>query len=450
MQWQPSRLRKTAIFLWMAALSFLAFSQAKSKPKPKSKTSVNTKAKSYSLIKIKFSGLQQLDAEQAILAAGLRKGQKVFFTDIDSASHRLAESGFFSSVAYQSIEKRTGLELEFQVEESRNFLPCIFDNFVWFRNDELMKAVRDRLPLFKGSLPLSGNAKQELTAALQDLMRARQIPGTVRFRLNADLVDNARMSTCLILIADVSLPITSVHFRGANAIAETELQNKTKMLIGQQYSLKSVKELIDRELVPIFKKKGYFRVQFRDPAVEIQTVSSMEYKINLILNVAENAAYRWEKPSWIGDLPVPADVLNQILGMNPGDIAEQARIDKGFFEIRKELSRRGYMDADLKATPELNDAAASVRYSVQLIAGSQYRMGSLNFSGAPENIVKKLRSKWKIASSEIFDGIYPAEFLADVKDILESKRLAAAYFNAAPDRARQIVNVTYEFRPSLK
>jgi outer membrane protein insertion porin family len=450
MKMNPILLRKAALLILMAALPLLAFgdakSKTKSKPKPKPKSKTVNKAKSYSLLKIVFSGLKQFDAEAAIQTSGLSKGQKLFFPDIDAAAQRLAESGFFASVGYQSVEKRAGLELEFQVEEAKDLLPCTFDNFVWFRNDELMKAVRDRLPLFKGSLPLMGNAKRELTAALQELLSAHQIPGKVRFQLSGDL-DNAKIAESFIRVSDVSIPIVSVQFRGVNFVPESDLKSKTKGLMGQQYSLKSVCEVIDQFLIPLFKEKGFFRVQFREPAAEVKAVASSEYKVNLILDVIENTAYHWEKPLWTGDLPIPTETLNQIIGMNPGDVADQTRIEKGFSEIRRELSRQGYMDADIKTTLELNDVASSASYRVQLAAGAQYKMGSLTFSGAPDSIMKKLRAKWKIPAGEIFDGFYPAAFPDEIKDILESKRLIIAFFHSTPDRSRQVVDVTYQFRP---
>ncbi len=392
----------------------------------------------------------EFDATQAVKASGLRKGQKVFLKDIEAAAQKLVKTGFFESVGYRHINKRGGLELEFQVEEAKSFLPCTFDNFVWFSHEELMKAVCERIPLFRGTLPQLGTAKQETTEALQNLLRARQIPGTVRLRLNADL-SSGKLLGYLFYIADVNLSISSLQFQGVTVISETMLQEKAKSLIGQKYSRNSVMEVVERFLIPLFKEKGYFRVQFAEPAVEMKPNSSWETGIKIILKVAENAAYRWDRAVWIGDLPIPAETLDQIMGMRTGDIADKTKIDEGISAIRRELSRTGSIEARIQETPELNDAAGSVRYRIRLFAGPKYTMGSLNFSGAPGNIEKKLRSKWKIPSGEPFDALYPNEFLNEINAAIDPRRLRIAGFSSTPDHENLVVNVTFEFRqPSKK
>jgi outer membrane protein assembly factor BamA len=428
-----ARFRKAAVLIWIAALPYVGFCQSKTK--------------SYSLAKITFTvaGLKEFEAAQALKVSGLRKGQKVNFKDIEAATQKLAKSGFFESVAYQSIDKRAGLELEFRVEEAKNLLPCTFDNFVWFRNEELIKAVREKVPLFKGSLPRFGTAKQDMTAALQDLLRQRQILGKIRFSINTDL-DSGRMLGYLIQVSGVNLTIASFQFRGANAIPETVLQENTKSLIGQQYAQRFVMDFVSQRLVPLFKEKGYFRVQFKEPAVETPPNSTSETGIILVLDVIENKAYSWDKVVWTGDLPVASESLDQMMGMNAGDIAEKSKIDKGFSSVRSELSRKGYIEVRIKETPEINDAACSVKYSVQLFAGSQYYMGSLNFSGAPENLVRKLRIKWKLGPREPFDALYPAEFLEANKAEIDPKRISLVGIRSIPDREKKVVDVTFEFR----
>jgi outer membrane protein assembly factor BamA len=425
------RFRKTVVLIWIAALPYVCFCQSKTK--------------SSTLVKITFAGLKEFESAQALKVSGLRTGQKVNSKDIDAATQKLAKSGFFESVACQSIDKRMGLELEFRVEEAKNLLPCTFDNFVWFSNEELIKAVREKAPLFKGNLPRFGTAKQDATAALQDLLRQRQIPGKIRFSIDTDL-DSGKMLGYLIQVSGVKLTIASLQFRGANSIPEIVLQDNAKSLIGQQYSQINVMEFAGRILTPLFKERGYFRVQFKEPTVEIPPNSASETGINLVWNVIENKAYRWDKAVWIGDLPFASESLDQMMGMQTGDIAEKNRIDKGFSAVRSELSRKGYIEAQIKEMPEVNDAACKVRYSVQFFAGSQYSMGALNFSGAPGNLVRKLRIKWKLAPGEPFDALYPAEFLNENKAEIDPKRISLIGVRSIPDREKRVVDVTFEFK----
>jgi outer membrane protein assembly factor BamA len=437
-----SYLAKAAVFIGIAVLPCMALGQSKAKPKPKPKT----QPQSFSLSKITFTGLKEFEMARAIETSGLRKGQKAAIQDVEAAAKMLLQTGFFGSVGYQYADKKRGMELEFQVEEAKGFLPCVFDNFVWFSNEELVKTIRAKVPLFKGSVPQLGTAKQDVTKALQDLLRARKIPGTVRLLLNADL-KQGKLTSCLIRVTDINLPIRQLQFRGAGCISETVLQEKAKFLTGQQYSKKNITEFVSETLVPLFKKKGYFRVQFRDPAVEIQSSSASEFGINVILDVIEGEGYRWDKAVWIGDLPLAPEELDRIIGMKSGDIADSIRIDEGISSISRELQRRGYLEARTKETPEFNDAAGTIKYNIQLFAGPKYTMGSLTFKGVPDKIANKLRSKWKTHPGENFDALYPEEFVErDAKDIIVSNRLASLSRMAVPDRERLTVNVTLEFQ----
>jgi outer membrane protein insertion porin family len=442
MKLYPSCLAKITVLIGIAVLPCMVFGQSKAKPKPKPKP----QPQSFSLSKITFTGLKEFEMAKAIETSGLRKGQKAAIQDIEAAAKKLLQTGFFGSVGYQYVDKKRGMELEFQVEEAKDFLPCVFDNFVWFSNEELLKTIRARVPLFKGSVPQLGTAKQDVTKALQDLLRARKIPGTVRSILNADL-KQGKLSSCLIRVTDINLPICLLQFRGATCISETALQEKVKSLIGQQYSKKNITEFVSEALVPLFKKKGYFRVQFRDPAVEIQASSESEFGINVILDVIEGEAYRWDRAVWIGELPLSPEVLDRIVGMKAGDVADSIKIDEGISSVSKELRRRGYIEARTKETPEFNDAARTIKYTIQLFAGPKYTMGSLTFRGVTDKIANKLRSKWKTQAGEDFDALYPEEFVEkDAKDIIISDRLAPLGRKAAPDREKLIVNVTLEFQ----
>jgi hypothetical protein len=281
---------------------------------------------------------------------------------------------------------------------------------------------------------------------LQDLLRENKIPGTVRSLINADL-KKGKLESFLIRVTDINFPIDSLQFRRARGILDEMLQEKAKSLIGQQYSKKNIAEFVGEILVPMFKKKGYFRVQFQEPVLEIQTRSASEFGINIILDVIEGEPYRWEKAVWRGEFPMTSEDLDRMLSMKPGDVADSFKIDEGFSAIRREFSRKGYLEANAKETPEFNDAAGTIRYSVQLLVGPQYRMGSLTFKGVTEKIAKKMRSNWKMPAGNIFDALYPTEFLEkDAKEIIHSNRLELIGRISAPDREKLIVNLAFEFQ----
>jgi len=68
----------------------------------------------------------------------------------------------------------------FQVEEAKSGQsPVVFDNFVWFTNDELVAAIKRAVPSFNGLAPDSGKMTEQISHALQSLLKEHQIEGTV-------------------------------------------------------------------------------------------------------------------------------------------------------------------------------------------------------------------------------------------------------------------------------
>jgi outer membrane protein assembly factor BamA len=89
-------------------------------------------ASKYGLSAIHFSGLQRYTPEQSIAASGLHVGSSIELSDLQSAAERLSKTGSFDTVSFRYSTRGNELTAEFGVTETKDVLPCIFDNFVCF------------------------------------------------------------------------------------------------------------------------------------------------------------------------------------------------------------------------------------------------------------------------------------------------------------------------------
>src|SRR5687768_15299618 len=94
-------------------------------------------AKVWKLNKIEFSGLQRFNESQAIPITGLQPGASVDVAALNAAMQRLQDTGFFKKVGYNYRYRGDQLDVTFQVEEMKWDLPVVFDNFVWFTDEEI-------------------------------------------------------------------------------------------------------------------------------------------------------------------------------------------------------------------------------------------------------------------------------------------------------------------------
>lgn len=411
-----------------------------------SKSFCQSNPESFVLATIKVTGLQDFDETRVIATSGLHNGQRVKVQDLQTAAQKLAQSGFFQSVNFSYTYDQGKMNVEFKVVEAQDFLPCLFDNFIWFSVDDLVQAVETKVPLFKGTIPHLGTAIQNATLALQDLLVSRKIPGTVTSLMNEDKQNSKRL-VLMFQVSGVDLSIKALKFPGAKAVSEDELQEASRLLLDQQYSKTYLMKFAEQTLAPLFRSKGYLRISFRDPQATFQTESANMGYLNVVMGINEGIAYNWEKPTWTGDLTSPTEELDQILGLKSGDLADGVKIEKGLKTIREQMGKRGFMEAQTKTAQDFDDLANKVRYSIEIVSGPQYHMGTVAFKGLPEDAVKRLQSKWRLRTGDIFDLSYANNFLKnDARDEIARIRPTQVTTATAVDRQRLTIDITFEFK----
>src|SRR5919205_1547161 len=134
---------------------------------------------------IEAEGLQALTTETLIATSGLKIGDTFTVAATDAAAERLLSSGLFKNVGYRTRTVGNNVTITFQLEEAKGQLsPVVFDNFIWFSDDELATAIKREVPSFNGSAPDIGNTNEAIKKALQNLLAERKLPGQVEYNLS--------------------------------------------------------------------------------------------------------------------------------------------------------------------------------------------------------------------------------------------------------------------------
>jgi len=97
---------------------------------------------SYKLLSIHVNGLDHFKEDQVIAASGLKIGQFAGEPEFQQAARKLGETGLFSNLTYKYQYSTAGCNLDLQIAENDKLVPIIFDNFVWFSDDELTGLLR--------------------------------------------------------------------------------------------------------------------------------------------------------------------------------------------------------------------------------------------------------------------------------------------------------------------
>jgi outer membrane protein assembly factor BamA len=392
---------------------------------------------------IKFSGLSLFAEAQVGRATGLRIGEAVGQAQLGAAADRLANSGAFDHVTFRYSTDKGQLTVEFQVTETQHMLPCRFDNFVWFSDQQLDQTLRARVPFYAGVVPETGATVEEVRATLRDMLRASGIPGDVDALPNADVMGQ-RVSGFLFTVKSISMPIRVIDFPGAAAIPTGDLVRAASPLIGRDFSISGVAAFASGGLVALYHQHGYLRARFRRPEGRVLSKSgdgSVE-DIGVILPVEEGPEFYWEKAEWSGNQQFSSGELDRMLGMMQKEIANEHKIEAGLQTVKRAYDQRGFIDAAVQPKVLLDDGARLTTYSVSVAEGTQYHFGQIHFDGVPNRAVQELVKKWRRKPGDVFDETYALDFMKNVAPLtLHDLGILKASFQINPQRDKQKASV---------
>jgi outer membrane protein assembly factor BamA len=397
---------------------------------------------------IETVGLQTLTTESVIATSGLKIGDTFSVEATDAAAERLVSSGLFKKVGYRTRTAGSNVTITFELEETKGqSSPVVFDNFIWFSDEELAAAIKREVPSFNLSAPDIGNTNEAIKNALQNLLAERKLPGEVEYNLTEH--------EHLFRVAGVPMKICTLHFPGAQNVSEQKLIQATRSSIDPEYSRQSAQIFPKYALYPIYRELGFLRASFGAPVAKPEKNAGCE-GVDLTIPVNEGAVYSWAKAEWSGNQVLSTQELDGALGMKPGEVANGKKFDKGLSEVEKAYGKSGHVDAQMNPTPEFDDGANKVTFKIAVNEGPQYRMGTVDFKGFSADDAFILGKRWGLRSGEIYDQTYAGQFLRDnAREILsrmakerqsQGKPAPNLGIRENPNRESLTVNLTIEIK----
>jgi outer membrane protein assembly factor BamA len=395
------------------------------------------------LAAIKFTGLNRFTDAQVSRATGLQIGEGITQAQLGAAADRLANSGAFDHVTFRYSADKGSLTVEFQLTETPHMLPCRFDNFVWFSDQQLDQTLRARVPFYAGVIPETGATVDQVRAALREMIRANGIPGDV------DAIPFAEgmrpgISGFLFSVTNIFMPIRTVDFPGAAAVSTGDLTVASAQLIGRDFSISGVTAFASGGLVPLYHQHGYLRAKFDRPAGKILTKSSdgLTQEIGVTLAVSEGPEFYWDKAEWSGNRQFSTAELDRVLGMSRKEIANEQKIEAGLQSVKRAYDKRGFIDATVHSEVILDDGARLTTYNVSVLEGIQYHFSQVHFDGLTNQVAQALVKKWQLKPGDILDITYASEFMNNIAPpTLKDFGILKASFQITPHRDTQKASV---------
>ncbi len=310
------------LFLAVGSLSITASAQAQTQEK----------APPLKILGISVEGNKQTDAAAIIRYSGLQTGEE--FTPggdkIRQAIKQLWSLGIFSDIKILLDRKvGDGAYLLIQVKEYPKL-----NNITIKGNDKLSKKdIQEQINLVKGQIV----NPQDLSTLVYDVRKKYEEKGYLLAKINPELepvADTAGAPVNLVVNIDEGkeVKIKSITFSGNHAFSSGDLRGAmkdTKEAVWWMFwqSAKFDKKKFEKDkqnIVDFYREHGYI-----DASIVSDSIWYGPRKENMFIhiNVYEGKKYYIRKITWEGNTRFPTSILNEHLGLKPGEVFDEVKFD---------------------------------------------------------------------------------------------------------------------------
>jgi outer membrane protein insertion porin family len=329
--------------------------------------------------------------------------------------------------------------------ENAQAIPCVFDNFIWFKDQEIIDEIRKDLPSFDGSAPETGDSVDKILGALKRMLKKKGLPSEVEYTSSSG--DGYRYRSEHIFTArDAKIPVCKIVFQNSPPQLERGLQQAAMAIVNKDYSKVAARSFVEGAAVQVYRKYGYLRAAARILSAELDR----SCKNNVVIKVAAEpgVAYVWDKAVWTGSQAISTRSLNAAIELKPGDVADGLKIDAALQAVYIVYQKLGRIESQIVPKPVFDDVNRRITLNVAITEGPQFRMGDFIIKGLPEKDILRLKERWTLKPGDIYDASYLGDFIkklvADKLIFPEVAKLLKTEQN--PDRERLIVDVIIDFK----
>jgi hypothetical protein len=336
-------------------------------------------------------------------------------------------------------------------------VPVRFENLVWFRDQELLAKLHERVPLFRGTLPPAGRLQDEVSDALQDLLTERGVQGRADY-LRAG-PDEGPVEAIVFSVRGPVIRIRKVEFSSAAPPELASLQELGKDLRGQDYLRSTLKAQAEKNFLPVYFAHGYLKATIADAEAQLvqdgphpsdprqnpPQQNPPQTNVDVTFQVNPGRQYALAGTEWSGNTIFPLDKLQPLIHSQTGQPLDAVRLSHDLQAVEKLYGTRGYVTAKVQSTEQFDEDRLTVSYRLQVQEGDLYHMGDLEVQGLDDHDAGRVLAKWGLHKDQTYDGSYPRHF---VDDGLKGDALGQDWnviIHEFPDPKDKTVDVTLRF-----
>lgn len=324
-----------------------------------------------------------------------------------------------------------------------NLLPVRFANFVWWTPEELAAALKTRIPLYIGVVPMAGNMQDTISAALKAMVAEKGVAANI---VATPAIPQAGASPTSVSFA-IESPEVRVHtlaLAQPSPAMQSKLEKVIKSQVGKHFDQGSTRADITAQVTEVYRNDGYLDAAVLDLTHPAPQVAPTSIDLDLTATIREGEPYRVSQLTWQGSDIMSAADFDKLVKLKPEDIASQLVLRQSLAPLARAYYAKGFQDARIQAPANIDRATHHVAYSVRVVPGEQYRLHSVKTIGLSDDQVKQFNSAWRMKPGDFYDVNYMTEFLKQ-NGALQLLRGYSAAYKAFSDPNTHLVDLVLTF-----
>ena len=365
--------------------------------------------KVYEIAGIKVTGVPNTEDYVIIGYSGLSVGERIEIPGnaITTAVKRFYKQGLYSQVEI-NLEKTVGDKawLEIALKEQPRMSEIRFTGVKGGEKKDLL----ERLGVEKGQ-QLTPNIVQRIRQVVQKYYEGKGFKNViVTSTQQPDLSQENYDFLTVNVDRQNKVKVHKIYITGNEVLSDRKFKNAMKKT-NENHDLLNLfkqKKFIDTDYaddkIRIIDK--YNELGYRDATIVSDSIAKYDDKeIDIYITVDEGNKYYIKDINWVGNTVYPTEYLNQLLGMYPGDVYNQKRLNKRTMEDDDAVANlyldNGYLFFQLVPI-EQNISGDSISLQMRIMEGQPAKINKVVINGNDQLYEKVIRRELMVKPGDLF------------------------------------------------
>jgi outer membrane protein insertion porin family len=241
--------------------------------------------------------------------------------------------------------------------------------------------------------------------------------------------------------------VSEIHFYGDNELAVRE-QNRFEEMYKAECECDDVVKELAEQVMYLYQEHGYYKAAAHRKS-HLLSVDDSHRRVSVDLHIEQNLQYRLRRLELTGEKAFSAEQLRTMFSIQSGDVFDVGKIREGLDNLRRLYGEYGYINLTPVPQTEADDDHAIIDLSIDLDEGSQFRIGTIAFSGTGagnSRFQERILDRLSLKPGDVYNYRLLEAFFKENQSWLPAGSTAEEHVEIAQNAREHTVDLYFVFK----